>query len=742
MFSKAKRFVPVAAPKIQTNGAKKPEIEIPKPKIKAPVAPPTSKAPPAPPSSVSGKPVSCKAKQTPAATPVKSNVDTQSQCSSVKSTKSFVTPKPIKVPVKAPSSLKKVLLLPAKEKKNQNPKTTPESDILKDQEVEIRNKDHTIAEYNKQIEEFKIEIASLHKQLQEQLKKNEIGNIDNQLSKITLEDKEQNKQVVDNSEVINKLQQNIADLEQQCARLEEEVTTKQMELRSLEELIVIRDSLCKDLQDKLTSMENNLEETKQRLEMVKGHHALALEANESIRREYKAELETVKSKFEDEKLIIVTKSKADQECLKLKYNSMIESIKNQLLTEKQEAVAELQLQLTTKDMEMKAKLEQIDEATHEKLRLCEIQFEERSRAIQEHWEQQQKQLQYLENETKDLKYSLNINEEQNEKLQKEINLLKNEVDILRAEKNELVKETHELKEEAKKKLIDFDNEINKLTLEVDKTTKEKNKFEMSLSVTRDIVEVLTMRLRESDNELEHLENKVQNLTDSKEVLEKELATYKNTLGNTVLECNEYKEALVNILKSKAALAKEHNRIMEHNVTLIESLQNVEKEAYRELGSIKHELIEDVELLKKESKSQIQMLRDEVEQKRALCSLATEHAGQASAAAEQARALLARAAADISRLEGDNQRLQQQIEDQQSLVVELSLLRQENEELSMTVAKQCSIMDKLKKDAETAPPLPLPLPHAGAKSPSLHRKAYKAGKENLQLVVSPLRERNH
>lgn len=78
-----------------------------------------------------------------------------------------------------------------------------------------------------------------------------------------------------------------------------------------------------------------------------------------------------------------------------------------------------------------------------------------------------------------------------------------------------------------------------------------------------------------------------------------------------MECNEYKEALVNILKSKAALAKEHTRIMEHNVTLIESLQNVEQEAYRELGTIQNELIEDVELLKKESCSQIQVLRDEV-----------------------------------------------------------------------------------------------------------------------------------
>ena len=44
----------------------------------------------------------------------------------------------------------------------------------------------------------------------------------------------------------------------------------------------------------------------------------------------------------------------------------------------------------------------------------------------------------------------------------------------------------------------------------------------------------------------------------------------------------------------------------------------------------------------------------------LCELATEHAGQAAAAAEQSRALLAHAAAEIARLETDNKCLQQQV----------------------------------------------------------------------------------
>lgn len=412
-------------------------------------------------------------------------------------------------------------------------------------------------------------------------------------------------------EIINQLQNQILELEKQCEKLEEEVSSKQVELTSLEEIITIRDSLCADLQKKLTDMESCLEESRQRLEMVKGHHALALEANESIRREYKAELETLKLKLDEEKQAILSKSKVDQEILKQKYNTLIETIKNEIIKEKDDKIQDLQHELIVKEQEMKAKLEQINEASREKLRLCEIQFEERSRHLQEHWSKQQKDIQSLEDEIKEMKYLLSMNEEKNQILHKDIINMQNDNEALKIEKRNLREELEDIKEESKKKSINFENEINKLTVEVDKATKEKNKFEMSLSVTRDIVQVLTMRLRESDSELEHLENQVAALKNSKESLESELATYKNTLNNTVLECNEYKEALVNILKSKAALAKEHNRIIEHNVSLIESLQNVEKEAYRELGSIKNELIEDVELLKKESCSQIQMLKDEV-----------------------------------------------------------------------------------------------------------------------------------
>ncbi|XP_063823505.1 myosin-4-like [Ostrinia nubilalis] len=716
MFSKAKRFEPVAVPKTQN----KPKIQENENQTKC---------------IAKTQPVASKVKKNPPLSTLstKTNTDTRSLCSSTPSVKSFVTPKPVKshTASKVTSSLKKQNPTKNGNEKKQINKIS--DDVVKAQEVEIRNKNHTILEHNKHIEELKTEIARLQAQINST--KNPVNNITTKLEDMHLE-KSDNKSDGNKefSRDVENFKKTILELELQCDKLEQEVSNKQVELSSLEEVITIRDSLCKDLQEKLTNMESNLEETRQRLEMVKGHHALALEANESIRREYKVELETLKTKAEEEKQVIINKHKIDQERIKYEYNDLIDSIKTQLVKEKTEEIQDLQDQLEAKEREFAAKLEQINEAAEEKLRLCEIQFEERTRNIQDHWAKQQSKIQYLEKETRDLKYSLNHAEEENLMLQQKLSSIKSEYDCLKTEKEDKIKEINDLKEEIKTKHIDFENEINKLTVEIDKAAKEKSRFEMSLSVTRDIVQVLTMRLRESDNELEHLENTVQTLNDAKDQLENELAQYKNTLNNTVLECNEYKEALVNILKSKAALAKEHNRIMEHNVTLIESLQNVEKEAYRELGSIKNELIEDVELLKKESNSQIQQLRDEVENKRLLCELATEHAGQAAAAAEQARALLAHAANEVARLEADNQRFQNQIQDQQSLVVELSLLRQENEELSMTVAKQSSIIDKMKKDMDQV--------QAKPKSPSVLRKSLKIGKENVQTVISPLRERNH
>lgn len=53
---------------------------------------------------------------------------------------------------------------------------------------------------------------------------------------------------------------------------------------------------------------------------------------------------------------------------------------------------------------------------------------------------------------------------------------------------------------------------------------------------------------------------------------------------------------------------------------------------------------------------------------------------------------------------------------------------------MTVAKQSSVMDKMKKEAE--------INQAKPKSPSVLRKTLKMGKENMPNVISPLRERNH
>lgn len=50
----------------------------------------------------------------------------------------------------------------------------------------------------------------------------------------------------------------------------------------------------------------------------------------------------------------------------------------------------------------------------------------------------------------------------------------------------------------------------------------------------------------------------------------------------------------------------------------------------------------------------------MEQKRVLCEMATEHAGQASAVADKSRVLLSQAAAEIARLENENRCLQQQV----------------------------------------------------------------------------------
>lgn len=66
----------------------------------------------------------------------------------------------------------------------------------------------------------------------------------------------------------------------------------------------------------------------------------------------------------------------------------------------------------------------------------------------------------------------------------------------------------------------------------------------------------------------------------------------------------------------------------------------------------------------------------MEKKRKLCELATEHAGQATVAAERSRALLSQAAAEINRLEADNQCLQQQVSHPYNIKLESELIETE------------------------------------------------------------------
>lgn len=483
----------------------------------------------------------------------------------------------------------------------------------------FRNKDKTIAEYSQQIEDLKKEIEFLQKQISNKSFKEdiELEALNDQMlqacivSKNDIAEEKKHESWNNQEEQLAELKDKIHDLEDQYYNVEQELQSSQIELSSYEEMICIRDGLCKDLQDKLTEVEICLDKTKQRLEMVKGHHALALEANESIRKEYRLELESLKTKLEEEKQSIISKCESEHESIIAKYLDEFNLLAVEYEKEKKELVKHNQEMLLQKESDFKAKLKQVDETAREKLRLCEIQFEERSRTMQEHWLQQEDRLRYLESESRELKYSLNLAEEKNKTLQEELNIYKAENEVILADKLELSTQLDDLKEEFKTQTIDFENCINKLTLQVDNVKKEKCRFETSLSVTRDIVEVLTMRLRDSDNEVDILESKVQGLINTNKTYEDELLLYKTSYTNTLAESNDYKDALVNILQSKAVLAKEHNRIMEHNATLIESLHNVEREAYRELGTIKNEHIEDVELLKKESVAQIDKLRSEV-----------------------------------------------------------------------------------------------------------------------------------
>lgn len=139
--------------------------------------------------------------------------------------------------------------------------------------------------------------------------------------------------------------------------------------------------------------------------------------------------------------------------------------------------------------------------------------------------------------------------------------------------------------------------ISGLRDEIEKLNKEKTNFSVTLETTTQTVEVLGSRLRNSDEHVERLKVQLEDAVSLN-------TSYKSQLSNLRKEYDdfktEYNNVLITIVESKSALDKNHQKILQDNKDLVESLHTLETEVWSAISVLKNDLLNDIETIKKMS----------------------------------------------------------------------------------------------------------------------------------------------
>lgn len=142
-----------------------------------------------------------------------------------------------------------------------------------------------------------------------------------------------------------------------------------------------------------------------------------------------------------------------------------------------------------------------------------------------------------------------------------------------------------------------DKTVSHMKEDIEKLSKEKSNFSVTLETTRQTVDVLGSRLRNSDEHVERLKFELEEASALN-------ISYKSQLSKLKKEYDdfktEYNNVLITIVESKSALDKNHQKIIQDNNDLVESLHTLETEVWSTITLLKEDLLKDIDTVKKMS----------------------------------------------------------------------------------------------------------------------------------------------
>lgn len=424
----------------------------------------------------------------------------------------------------------------------------------------IRIKNQEVEELTLQVEKFKLveiqlkdentQLASKLLDVEEELatfKNNEIK----LQEKIEILDNEMKILISTNNREASKLQITKTDLDNRNTILQKQI-----------EVLMTENS---NFRTQIESLTVSLEVEKEKLNKLNSANHESLLNLESLRLKNSGlldELDTIKRRIEEDAFAYAQETTGAQHLME-KQKSEIAALADALV-EKEEMIEGLKEELIDKNIEVDSLEEQIskfamdEECNEEKIRIAEIQVEQKFKKLESDIEKEQK---YWHNEI--VKY-------RNEMLQCELE--KKDIQVLLETANEMVQERDTKISEYEKHLsnlstpVDYyvqhcaglEKQVNELEQKCSKTYSEKEAYHLALTNTRLTLRTCMERLTKSDSDVDSLKVELEAMNSSKNDIERKYSEAEGEIIQLRAKILENEAALTALVASSSQLQNEMN----------------------------------------------------------------------------------------------------------------------------------------------------------------------------------------
>lgn len=401
----------------------------------------------------------------------------------------------------------------------------------------------------------------------------------------------------DANDVADQLQK---DLQKSVDKLKEvELSCKRFMDENVKLLTEIDEITQRAEKDRLNYIEENehmiqhLENLKQEknnflLELSTKEGIISALNDEIIAKEVELDLrrDDIKSSVSAEVSSITTKYEQQIATMKQMNEMKIKEIESIALLEKTKSSAEHTEIIKNMKINQENEIQRINDTAEEKIRISEVQMEQRLAELEKTFEQS------IEQEKSFWKNEIDRCQKIAEAEIMECEFEKRDLRTLLESANELMREKDDkivdLQLKLKKEISnyvrireEFENEIGEARKECSRLMTEKYNYQLTLSNTRSTVNILMERLKKSDTDVEILKKDLEILTEEKLKEESLNIKLSEELAQLKVESDEYRAALASLRNSSLALERE----MKEKESVFEKLMTSEEETLETVNKI-------------------------------------------------------------------------------------------------------------------------------------------------------------